>query len=140
MMSIGLPMPHIVVLSEGGGGASYSQSIQSRFTIRPPVRASFSIFNDLKVAILNFCSVYCGGVRTDYPRNHRGTELTEQLAAAPLSPTPIARSTKNFLEIVDELNELGIEFFAAREAIDTSGPMGRMFITLVGSIADSNVC
>ncbi len=37
----------------------------------------------------------------------------------------IARSTKNFLEIVDELNELGIEFISAREAIDTSGPMGR---------------
>jgi DNA invertase Pin-like site-specific DNA recombinase len=48
----------------------------------------------------------------------------------------IARSTKNFLEIVDELNELGIEFVSAREAIDTRGPMGRMFITLVGSIAE----
>jgi len=48
----------------------------------------------------------------------------------------IARSTKNFLEIVDELHELGIEFISAREAIDTSGPMGRMFITLVGSIAE----
>ena len=48
----------------------------------------------------------------------------------------IARSTKNFLEIVDELTELQIEFISAREAIDTSGPMGRMFITLVGSIAE----
>jgi len=48
----------------------------------------------------------------------------------------IARSTKNFLEIVDELNELEIEFISAREAIDTSGPMGRMFITMVGSIAE----
>jgi DNA invertase Pin-like site-specific DNA recombinase len=48
----------------------------------------------------------------------------------------VARSTKNFLEIVDELHELGIEFISAREAIDTSGPMGRMFITLVGSIAE----
>jgi DNA invertase Pin-like site-specific DNA recombinase len=38
----------------------------------------------------------------------------------------IARSTKNFLEIVDELNELEIEFISAREAIDTSGPMGWM--------------
>jgi DNA invertase Pin-like site-specific DNA recombinase len=45
----------------------------------------------------------------------------------------IARSTKNFLEIVDEL---GIEFISAREAIDTSGPMGRMFLTMVGSIAE----
>jgi DNA invertase Pin-like site-specific DNA recombinase len=48
----------------------------------------------------------------------------------------IARSTKNFLEILDELHELGIEFISAREAIDTSGPMGRMFITMVGSIAE----
>jgi DNA invertase Pin-like site-specific DNA recombinase len=48
----------------------------------------------------------------------------------------IARSTKNFLEIVDELHELGIEFVSAREAIDTTGPMGRMFITLIGSIAE----
>jgi DNA invertase Pin-like site-specific DNA recombinase len=48
----------------------------------------------------------------------------------------IARSTKNFLEIVDELHDIGIEFISAREAIDTSGPMGRMFITLIGSIAE----
>jgi DNA invertase Pin-like site-specific DNA recombinase len=48
----------------------------------------------------------------------------------------IARSTKNFLEIVDELNSLNIEFVSAREAIDTSGPMGRMFLTMVGSIAE----
>jgi DNA invertase Pin-like site-specific DNA recombinase len=48
----------------------------------------------------------------------------------------IARSTKNFLEIVDELDDLGIEFISAREAIDTSGPMGRMFLTMVGSIAE----
>ena len=48
----------------------------------------------------------------------------------------VARSTKNFLEIVDELHDLEIEFISAREAIDTSGPMGRMFVTLIGSIAE----
>jgi DNA invertase Pin-like site-specific DNA recombinase len=48
----------------------------------------------------------------------------------------IARSTKNFLEIVDELGSVNIEFVSAREAIDTSGPMGRMFLTMVGSIAE----
>src|ERR1700688_1246247 len=48
----------------------------------------------------------------------------------------IARSTKNFLEIVDELNSVNTEFVSAREAIDTSGPMGRMFLTMVGSIAE----
>jgi DNA invertase Pin-like site-specific DNA recombinase len=48
----------------------------------------------------------------------------------------IARSTKSFLEIVDELQALDCAFFSAREAIDTSGPMGRMFLTIVGSIAE----
>lgn len=48
----------------------------------------------------------------------------------------IARSTRNFLDIVDELNSLSIEFASAREAIDTSGPMGRMFLTMVGSISE----
>jgi len=48
----------------------------------------------------------------------------------------IARSTKNFLEIVDELHDLGIEFVSAREAIDTSTAMGKMFVTLIGSIAE----
>ncbi len=48
----------------------------------------------------------------------------------------IARSTKNFLEIVDELNELGIEFISAREAVDETGAMGKLFVTLIGSIAE----
>jgi DNA invertase Pin-like site-specific DNA recombinase len=48
----------------------------------------------------------------------------------------IARSTKNFLEIMDELQAREIAFFSAREAIDTSGPMGRMFLTMVSSIAE----
>jgi DNA invertase Pin-like site-specific DNA recombinase len=48
----------------------------------------------------------------------------------------VARSTKNFLEIVDELHDLEIEFVSAREAIDTSTPMGKMFVTLIGSIAE----
>jgi DNA invertase Pin-like site-specific DNA recombinase len=48
----------------------------------------------------------------------------------------IARSTKNFLDIVDELNSVNIEFISAREAIDTGGPMGRMFLTMIGSNAE----
>lgn len=48
----------------------------------------------------------------------------------------IARSTKNFLQIVDELDGLGVEFVSRRENIDTSGPMGRLFMTLISSIAE----
>jgi len=48
----------------------------------------------------------------------------------------VARSVKHFLAVMDELNELGVEFVSARENIDTSGAMGRMFITLISSIAE----
>lgn len=48
----------------------------------------------------------------------------------------LARSTRNFLELVDEFDSLGIELISAREAVDTSTPIGRMFVTLLGSIAE----
>jgi len=47
----------------------------------------------------------------------------------------IARSVRDFLQILDELESLGIEFASAREAIDTSGPMGRLLLTLIGSMS-----
>jgi DNA invertase Pin-like site-specific DNA recombinase len=47
----------------------------------------------------------------------------------------IARSLRDFLQILDELESMGIEFASAREAIDTSGPMGRLILTLIGSMS-----
>jgi DNA invertase Pin-like site-specific DNA recombinase len=49
----------------------------------------------------------------------------------------IARSTKHFLIVMDELDNLGIEFISRRENIDTSGPMGRFFIVLIGALAEA---
>jgi DNA invertase Pin-like site-specific DNA recombinase len=49
----------------------------------------------------------------------------------------IARSTKHFLSVMDELDNLGIEFISRRENIDTSGPMGRFFIVLIGALAEA---
>jgi DNA invertase Pin-like site-specific DNA recombinase len=48
----------------------------------------------------------------------------------------LARSTKHFLTVVDELDELGIEFVSHRENIDTTGAMGRMFLTVLGAISE----
>jgi DNA invertase Pin-like site-specific DNA recombinase len=48
----------------------------------------------------------------------------------------LARSTKSFLSTVEELEQLGIALISAREAVDTTGAMGRMFVTLVASIAE----
>jgi DNA invertase Pin-like site-specific DNA recombinase len=49
----------------------------------------------------------------------------------------IARSTKHFLSVMDELDNLGIEFISRRENIDTSGPMGRFFVVLIGALAEA---
>ncbi len=48
----------------------------------------------------------------------------------------IARSTRHFLETLDELNHLGIEFASFREPIDTSGPLGRAIVIIIGAIAE----
>lgn len=48
----------------------------------------------------------------------------------------LARSTKHFLTVVDELDSLGVEFVSRRENIATDGAMGRLFITLISSIAE----
>lgn len=48
----------------------------------------------------------------------------------------LARSVRHFLEVLDELNHLGIEFVSFRENIDTGGPLGRAVVIIVGAIAE----
>jgi DNA invertase Pin-like site-specific DNA recombinase len=48
----------------------------------------------------------------------------------------VARSVRHFLEVLDELNHLGIEFISLRENIDTGGPLGRAIVVIVGAIAE----
>src|ERR1700757_1371663 len=48
----------------------------------------------------------------------------------------MARSTKHFLQVLDELNELGIQFLSQREAIDTEGALGRAIIVIISAIAE----
>jgi DNA invertase Pin-like site-specific DNA recombinase len=48
----------------------------------------------------------------------------------------LARSTKHFLQVLDELNELGIQFHSQREALDTEGPLGRAIIVIISAIAE----
>ena len=48
----------------------------------------------------------------------------------------MARSVKHFLELLDELNHLNIALISFRENIDTSGPLGRAMIVIVGAIAE----
>jgi DNA invertase Pin-like site-specific DNA recombinase len=48
----------------------------------------------------------------------------------------MARSVKHFLEVLDELNRLGIEFISLRENIDTGGALGRAMLTIIAAIAE----
>src|ERR1700732_2908686 len=48
----------------------------------------------------------------------------------------MARSVRHFLEILDELNHLNVEFVSFRENLDTGGPLGRAMVIIVGAIAE----
>jgi DNA invertase Pin-like site-specific DNA recombinase len=48
----------------------------------------------------------------------------------------MARSVRHFLDVLDELNRLNIEFISFRENIDTGGPLGRAIVVIVGAIAE----
>ena len=48
----------------------------------------------------------------------------------------IARSVKHFLEVLDELNRIGVEYVSFRENIDTGGPLGRALVVIIGAIAE----
>ena len=48
----------------------------------------------------------------------------------------MARSVRHFLEVLDELTQLNVEFVSHRENIDTGGALGRAMIVIVGAIAE----
>ena len=48
----------------------------------------------------------------------------------------IARSVKHFLDVLDELNRLNVEYVSFRENIDTGGPLGRAIVIIIGAVAE----
>ena len=48
----------------------------------------------------------------------------------------LARSVKHFLDVLDELNRLNIEYVSFRENIDTAGPLGRAIVVIIGAVAE----
>ena len=48
----------------------------------------------------------------------------------------IARSVKHFLEVLDELRRLNVQFISFREQIDTAGPLGKALLVIIGAIAE----
>jgi DNA invertase Pin-like site-specific DNA recombinase len=48
----------------------------------------------------------------------------------------VARSVPHFLEVLDTLTHLGIEFVSFREQLDTGGPLGRAVVVIVSAVAE----
>jgi DNA invertase Pin-like site-specific DNA recombinase len=48
----------------------------------------------------------------------------------------LARSARHFLEVLDELSHIKVEFVSFRENIDTGGPLGRAMVVIVSAIAE----
>lgn len=47
-----------------------------------------------------------------------------------------ARNTKDLLELVDTLNEKGVEFISRKESIDTTTPAGKFMLTVFAAVAE----
>ena len=43
---------------------------------------------------------------------------------------------KHYLDVLDELNHLQIEYISFRENIDTGGPLGRAIVIIIGAVAE----
>ncbi len=48
----------------------------------------------------------------------------------------LARSVRHFLDVLDELSHLNIEFVSFREQLDTSGPLGRAVVVIISVVAE----
>ena len=48
----------------------------------------------------------------------------------------LARSTKDLLEIAEQLNNKGVDLVSNKENIDTSTPTGKLMLTMLGAIAE----
>lgn len=75
------------------------------------------------------------GKNTDRP------ELQKMLSEAKSGDTVyihdfsrLARSTKDLLELVEQLNEKGVHLVSNKENIDTSTPTGKLMLTMIGAI------
>ena len=47
-----------------------------------------------------------------------------------------ARSTKDLLNLIEELQSKGVEFYSKKEAFDTTTPQGKFVLTMFGALAE----
>lgn len=77
----------------------------------------------------------CSGKNTDRPQFHEMMDaLQEGDTVVVESYSRMSRSTKDLLETVEQLNEMGVYFISKKENIDTSTPTGRLILTVIAGI------
>lgn len=77
----------------------------------------------------------CSGKNTDRPRFHEMMALLREGDTVVVeSYSRMSRSTKDLLETVERLNELGVGFVSKKENIDTTTAAGRMFLTFIAGM------
>lgn len=77
----------------------------------------------------------CSGKNTDRPQFQ---EMMESLKPGDTvvveSYSRMSRSTKDLLDTVEKLNEMGVGFISKKETIDTTTAAGRMFLTFIAGM------
>ncbi len=77
----------------------------------------------------------CSGKNTDRPEFHAMMALLEPGDTVVVeSYSRMSRSTKDLLDTVERLNELGVGFVSKKENIDTTTAAGRMFLTFIAGM------
>lgn len=77
----------------------------------------------------------CSGKNTDRPQFHEMMSiLREGDTVVVESYSRMSRSTKDLLETVERLNDMGVYFISKKENIDTSTPTGRLILTVIAGI------
>jgi len=79
----------------------------------------------------------CSGKDTDRPQLKAMMDfIREGDEVIVESFSRLARSTKDLLDLVEQMSNKGVLFISKKEAVDTSTPTGRFMLTVFGGIAE----
>lgn len=77
----------------------------------------------------------CTGKNTDRPQFQEMMSILRRGDVVVVeSYSRMSRSTKDLLDTVEKLNELGVGFISKKETIDTTTAAGRMFLTFIAGM------